>query len=107
MGHASTDIKPSELISHYLCFYLNHFSFKRFEPIEFLISKGTRLDIFSTDGASKHAIQSFSDSLRAEMSHLGIKVTVVSPAYIKTNLSMNALTDNGSNYGGTCQFIFT
>ncbi|XP_059484774.1 dehydrogenase/reductase SDR family protein 7-like [Neocloeon triangulifer] len=45
--------------------------------------------------ASKHAMQAFSDSLRAEVSDKGIKVTVVSPGYVKTNISMNALNAQG------------
>jgi dehydrogenase/reductase SDR family protein 7B len=37
--------------------------------------------------------------LRAELADLGIKVTVVSPGYVKTQLSLNALTSTGDNYG--------
>lgn len=48
--------------------------------------------------ASKHALQALADSLRAELADLGIKVTVVSPGYVKTQLSMNALTGTGDNY---------
>jgi len=50
--------------------------------------------------ASKHALQAFFDTLRAEISHHKVKVTVVSPGYIQTNLSLNALTGSGSKYGG-------
>lgn len=49
--------------------------------------------------ASKHALQAFSDSLRAEVASHNISVTVVSPGYIKTELSMNALTGSGSKHG--------
>jgi len=49
--------------------------------------------------ASKHALQALADSLRAELADLGIQVTVVSPGYVKTQLSMNALTSTGDNYG--------
>ncbi|XP_055373860.1 dehydrogenase/reductase SDR family protein 7-like [Condylostylus longicornis] len=49
--------------------------------------------------ASKHAIQAFSDSLRAEVVKYNIKVTCISPGYIKTSLSNNALTGDGSKYG--------
>ena len=51
------------------------------------------------DGASKHAVQCFFDALRAEVATHGIHVSVISPAYIKTNLSLNALTTDGSTYG--------
>jgi len=37
--------------------------------------------------------------LRAELADLGIKVTVVSPGYVKTQLSLNAVTGTGDNYG--------
>jgi len=53
----------------------------------------------SAYSASKHALQSFCDCLRAEVSPHNILVTVVSPAYIKTGLSLNALTADGSKYG--------
>nr|CAH7758701.1 unnamed protein product [Callosobruchus chinensis] len=53
----------------------------------------------SAYSASKHAMQAFADSLRAESSSYNISVTVVSPGYIKTNLSMNALTGSGTSHG--------
>lgn len=53
----------------------------------------------SAYSASKHALQAFCDSLRAEVSDDGIKVTLISPGYIQTNLSRNALTGSGSVYG--------
>eukprot|EP00118_Oscarella_pearsei_P002992 m.12526 g.12526 ORF g.12526 m.12526 type:complete len:301 (+) comp24112_c0_seq2:12-914(+) len=52
----------------------------------------------SSYSASKHAMQAFFTSLRAEVSHLGIQVTVVSPGYINTSLSVNALVGDGSQY---------
>ncbi|XP_070579365.1 dehydrogenase/reductase SDR family protein 7-like [Ptychodera flava] len=49
--------------------------------------------------ASKHALQAFFDSLRAELANRDIHVTIVSPSYIKTNLSLNAVNPDGSKYG--------
>ncbi|XP_075220389.1 dehydrogenase/reductase SDR family protein 7-like [Lycorma delicatula] len=49
--------------------------------------------------ASKHALQAFCDTLRAEVAGHNIKVTVVSPGYIRTNLSVNAVTGSGQQYG--------
>lgn len=54
----------------------------------------------SSYAASKHALQGFCDSLRAEIATHNIKVTVISPGYIKTKLSVNALTGDGKQYGG-------
>lgn len=54
----------------------------------------------SAYSASKHALQAFMDCLRAEVSKDGINVTVINPGYIKTNLSMNAITGSGNKYGG-------
>lgn len=54
----------------------------------------------SAYGASKHALQAWCDSARAELANKHIKVTVVNPGYIKTALSLNALTGDGQNYGG-------
>lgn len=53
----------------------------------------------SAYSASKHAMQAFCDSLRAEMAEHNIKVLCVSPGYINTALSLNALTGSGRNYG--------
>lgn len=53
----------------------------------------------SAYSASKHALQAFSDSLRAEIASDNILVTVVSPGYIRTKLSVNALTGSGETYG--------
>ncbi|XP_074648218.1 dehydrogenase/reductase SDR family member 7B-like [Tubulanus polymorphus] len=52
----------------------------------------------SAYSASKHATQAFFDCLRAEVAHHNIQVSVVSPGYIKTNLSLNAMTGDGSSY---------
>lgn len=53
-----------------------------------------------SDAASKHATQAYFDCLRAEMECYGIPVTVISPGYIRTSLSVNAVTGDGSKYGG-------
>ncbi|XP_009068978.1 PREDICTED: dehydrogenase/reductase SDR family member 7B isoform X1 [Acanthisitta chloris] len=53
----------------------------------------------SAYAASKHATQAFFDCLRAEVEQYDIDVTVVSPGYIQTNLSVNAVTADGSRYG--------
>ncbi|XP_045054766.2 dehydrogenase/reductase SDR family member 7B isoform X2 [Desmodus rotundus] len=53
----------------------------------------------SAYAASKHATQAFFDCLRAEMEQYEIRVTVISPGYIHTSLSLNAITADGSRYG--------
>jgi len=53
----------------------------------------------SAYSASKHAMQALADCLRAEIASKGIQVTLVSPGYVRTNLSLNALTGSGSLYG--------
>ncbi|XP_053707106.1 dehydrogenase/reductase SDR family member 7B isoform X1 [Synchiropus splendidus] len=53
----------------------------------------------SSDSASKHATQAYFDCLRAEVEQFGIPVTVISPGYVRTNLSVNAVTGDGSKYG--------
>lgn len=53
----------------------------------------------SAYAASKHATQAYFDCLRAEIERYGIAVTVISPGYIRTNLSVNAVTGDGSKYG--------
>lgn len=49
--------------------------------------------------ASKHALHGFFDALRAEVYRDNIGVTVVCPGYIKTNVSINAVTAEGSAHG--------
>jgi short-subunit dehydrogenase len=49
----------------------------------------------SAYSASKHALHGFFDSLRAELGREGIKVTMVCPGFIKTHVSINALTEIG------------
>ncbi|XP_031840904.1 dehydrogenase/reductase SDR family protein 7-like [Nomia melanderi] len=53
----------------------------------------------SAYAASKHALQAWCDSCRAELADKNIKVSVISPGYIRTDLSLNALTGNGQIYG--------
>jgi len=49
--------------------------------------------------SSKHALQSWADCLRAELAGTGLRVAVISPGYVKTDLSKNALTSTGEIYG--------
>nr|CAG4640922.1 EOG090X07KM [Eulimnadia texana] len=53
----------------------------------------------SAYAASKHALLAFTDSLRAEVAKNKIVVTSILPGYVQTNLSVNALTAAGSQYG--------
>ena len=50
----------------------------------------------STYAASKHALHGFFDSLRAEVFKDNIDVTLICPGYVTTNVSMNALTGDGT-----------
>lgn len=50
----------------------------------------------SAYAASKHALQGFFDCLRAEVAQDGLKVTVICPGYVNTNVTINALTGDGS-----------
>ena len=46
--------------------------------------------------ASKHALHGFFETLRAELWRDGIQVTMVLPGYVRTNVSINALTGTGA-----------
>jgi short-subunit dehydrogenase len=48
--------------------------------------------------ASKHALHGFFDSLRAEVFKNNIKITLICPGYINTNISLNALSADGSKH---------
>jgi short-subunit dehydrogenase len=49
--------------------------------------------------AAKHAIMGFFDALRAEVAQQGIRVTTITPGFIRTDISVNALRGDGSEYG--------
>ncbi|CDW52875.1 adh short domain containing protein [Trichuris trichiura] len=53
----------------------------------------------SAYSASKHAFHAYFDCLRAELGDQGIQVLVVCPAYVRTQLSMNALDGHGKKHG--------
>jgi len=50
----------------------------------------------SSYAASKHALHGFYDSLRAEVHADNITVTLICPGFVNTNVSINALTGDGS-----------
>jgi short-subunit dehydrogenase len=49
--------------------------------------------------AAKHGVFGYFDSVRCETAHLGIKVHVIAPGSVKTNVSCNALSADGSARG--------
>ncbi len=53
----------------------------------------------SAYSASKHALQGFFDTLRAETQNRGIKVSIIIPGRIKTNISVGAIVADGNTYG--------
>jgi len=52
----------------------------------------------SAYSASKHALQGFFESLRMEVFADNIKVLIVCPGKIKTDISVNALTETGNKH---------
>ena len=49
--------------------------------------------------ASKHALQGYFDSLRAELNSENINITMVSPGRIYTDISINAINHEGKKHG--------
>jgi short-subunit dehydrogenase len=49
--------------------------------------------------AAKCALHGFYDAMRAEVWKQGIKVTVIVPGFIRTDVSINAVTGSGEPYG--------
>lgn len=49
--------------------------------------------------AAKHAMMGFFDALRSEVSKDGIRVTTITPGFIRTAISENALKGDGSEFG--------
>lgn len=63
--------------------------------ISSLVGKfGTRLR--SAYSASKHALHGYFDSLRSEVYDKNINITLACPGFIRTNVTINALTGDGS-----------
>ncbi|HWK04247.1 MAG TPA: SDR family oxidoreductase [Puia sp.] len=59
----------------------------------------------SSYAAAKHALHGFFDCLRAEVASSNIKVTLLTPGYIRTNISQNALTKDGTRLGSPSENI--
>lgn len=53
----------------------------------------------STYSASKHALYGYFETMRIEEYKSGINVHIITPGYIKTNVSMNAVKADGQTYG--------
>lgn len=49
--------------------------------------------------AAKHGLVGYHDAVRAENEHLGIQVHVIAPGSVRTEVSRNALTADGSRRG--------
>lgn len=59
----------------------------------------------SAYAASKHALHGFFDCLRAEVAAMNILVTILTPGYIQTNISLHALTKDGTELGTATENI--
>ncbi len=55
--------------------------------------------------AAKHGLIGYSDALRSEVAGQGVKVLVVAPGSVKTNVSRNALNADGSVRGASDKAI--
>jgi dehydrogenase/reductase SDR family protein 7B len=53
----------------------------------------------SAYSASKHALHGFFETLRAELHDKHVKITMICPGRIKTDISINSLTGDGKMYG--------
>lgn len=51
--------------------------------------------------ASKFALHGFFEAVRAELHHRGIRVTLACPGYVRTQISANAMSGDGSAFGKT------
>lgn len=51
--------------------------------------------------AAKHAVMGYFDALRTEVAHRNIQVTTITPGFIRTQISQNALKGDGSSFGKT------
>ena len=58
----------------------------------------------SAYSSAKHALHGFFDSLRGEVWEHNIKVTIICPGYIKTDISVNAMTASGEKFKKMSKF---
>lgn len=59
----------------------------------------------SAYAAAKHALHGYFDCLRTEVAHAGLRVTVLTPGYIRTNISLHAVTKDGTALGSVSENI--
>lgn len=57
------------------------------------------MPLYSTYAASKHALYGYFESLRQEVFKDNIKVLIVSPGFINTDVSTKLLKEDGTEYG--------
>ena len=57
------------------------------------------LPLYSTYSASKHALYGYFESLRQELYKDNVKVLIVRPGFINTDVSTKLLTETGKEYG--------
>ena len=50
--------------------------------------------------AAKHAVMGYFDALRTEVAHKNIRVTTITPGFVKTNIAKNAMGGDGQAFGG-------
>jgi short-subunit dehydrogenase len=55
--------------------------------------------------ASKHALHGYFDGLRAEVYDQGLRITLICPGYVQTDVTRNALTADGTAYGAVSDSI--
>ena len=53
----------------------------------------------SVYASAKHALHGFVDALRAEVHQYNIKVNIVAPGYVNTEVGIKALVEDGASYG--------
>lgn len=70
----------------------------RFVVVSSLVGK-VSTPMRSGYSAAKHALHGFFDALRAELHDRGIRVTIACPGFVRTEISIHALTGDGSEQG--------
>ncbi len=83
-------------------FYKNSIELLR-ESKGHLVAVSSMMGRYATQGrsgyvASKHALQGYIDSVRLENEEYDVHTMVVTPGFVKTNVTVNALTATGEKY---------
>lgn len=99
LNYFSYIVLTKALLPHFLYRKTGHF------VVTSSVMGKTGTPMRSAYAAAKHALHGYFDCLRAEVSKDNIKVTILTPGYIRTNISASAVAGDGQKVGKVSENI--